>query len=373
MKAGLYVHIPFCISRCRYCSFNSIPFDIAAAGNYLKALYREIESCEHDIKPSSLYIGGGTPTVLPEADILSLLRLIQNKFHLPPVTEATLEANPGTLDKIGLARIRDAGINRVSLGVQSFNPSELRMMGRAHSREDVYSSMTKLKNAGFDNISVDLIISLPGQSMDDLTASLDEAARLGVQHISAYDLSIDEGTLFYSEAKAGRLALPPDTLQAEMYLKAVELLEKSGFKRYEISNFALPGYECRHNLNYWDCGYYLGFGAGAWSYLPGVRQANEGDIEVYSTAAGQGKCAISSRETITAAEAEKEYVMLGLRKAEGFSVSDFRERFGHDFMESFREKTGRLTAGGFIEFSGGNLKLTLKGVLASNPVTAEFF
>ncbi len=239
MKAGIYVHIPFCISRCHYCSFNSIPFDSSKARNYLKALYREIETCEHDIEPSSLYVGGGTPTVLPEDDILSLLRIIKKKFHLPPETEATLEANPGTIDKINLAKIRDAGINRVSLGVQSFNPKELRMMGRAHSREDVYSSISKLKDAGFDNLSIDLIISLPGQGLDDLTVSLDEATQLGVQHISAYDLSIDEGTLFYSETKAGKLIPPPEMLQVEMYLKAVESLEKSGFRRYEISNFAL--------------------------------------------------------------------------------------------------------------------------------------
>jgi len=373
MKAGIYVHIPFCISRCRYCSFNSVPFDSAKADNYLKALYREIESCEREIAPSSLYIGGGTPTVLPEEDILSLLRIIQNKFHLQPVTEATLEANPGTLDQIDLAKIRDAGFNRVSLGVQSFNPAELRMMGRAHSREDVYRSVNKLKYAGFDNISVDLIISLPGQSMDDLAASLDEAIRLGVQHISAYDLSIDEGTRFYTEAKAGRLDLPPETLQAEMYLKTVETLEKSGYKRYEISNFALPGYECRHNLNYWACGYYIGFGAGAWSNFPGARLTNVRDIEGYSMAAGQGKSAVSSREAIDAGEAEKEHIMLGLRKAAGFSVAEFRERFGHDVMESYREKIRRLTEGGFLEFSDGNLRLTLKGVLASNPVTAEFF
>jgi len=373
MKAGIYIHIPFCISRCRYCSFNSIPFESATADNYLKALYREIESCEYEITPLSLYIGGGTPTVLPEEGILSILRIIQNKFHLLPDTEVTLEANPGTLDKIDLAKMKDTGVNRVSLGVQSFNPAELRMMGRAHSREDVYNSVNKLKAAGFNNISIDLIISLPGQSMDDLTASLDEAVRLGVQHISAYDLSIEEGTLFYTEAKAGRLALPPETLQAEMYLNTVETLEKSGLKRYEISNFARPGYECRHNLNYWACGYYLGFGAGACSNLPGARLTNERDIARYSMAAGQGKSAVSSIETITVVEAEKEYIMLGLRKAAGFNVGEFRERFGHDVMESYGAKIRRLSKGGFLEFSAGNLRLTLKGVLASNPVTAEFF
>jgi oxygen-independent coproporphyrinogen-3 oxidase len=247
------------------------------------------------------------------------------------------------------------------------------MLGRAHSREDVYNSVKKLKNAGFYNISIDIITALPGQSIDDLAASLDEAIGLGVQHISAYELSIEEGSRFYSEAKAGRLALPPESLQVEMYLKTAETLENSGFKRYEISNFALPGYECGHNLNYWACGYYLGFGAGAWSYLPGVRMANKRYVEGYSTAAGQGKSAVSSREAITGVEAEKEYVMLGLRMTEGFSAAEFRKLFGHDVMESYRNKIGGLTAGGFIEFSGGNLRLTLKGVLASNPVTAEFF
>jgi oxygen-independent coproporphyrinogen-3 oxidase len=373
MKAGLYIHIPFCISRCSYCSFNSIPFNSVKAQKYISALTGEIEACENDVEPSSLYIGGGTPTVLPEMDILSLLKQVNNKFNLSPETEATMEANPGTLNKIDLARIKDSGINRVSLGVQSFKPAELRMLGRAHSREDIYNSVKKLKEAGFDNISVDLITSLPGQSIDDLTFSLDEAIGLGVQHISAYELSIEEGTRFCSEARAGRLVLPPESLQVEMYLKTAEILENSGFKRYEISNFALPGYECGHNLNYWACGYYLGFGAGAWSYLPGVRLANERDVEGYSIAAGQGKSAVLSRETITAVDAEKEYVMLGLRKAAGFSAAEFRERFGHDVMESYREKIGGLTAGGFIEFSGGNLRLTLKGVLASNPVTAEFF
>lgn len=373
MKTGIYVHIPFCLKKCRYCSFNSIPFKKKTAEEYIAALKREIESCQERIVPISLYIGGGTPTVLPWAELSSLLSLLFKKFKIPEGTEATLEANPGTLGGMDLGGLLRLGINRVSLGAQSFDPKELKMLGRLHGPEEVAGSVRRLKGAGFGNIGIDLIYSLPGQDMVSWKRSLERALELDTQHISLYDLSVEEGTALYAEFKAGRLASPPEPVQVEMYLLAVEMLQKAGFERYEISNFARPGFECRHNLNYWSCGEYVGLGAGAHSYVGGARSENAPSIPGYITALEKGESPAVSREELSGGEKEREYIMLGLRKAGGIDPGEFKALFGRDIGVSARERIDALRAAGYLDPEEGKLRLTLKGVLASSSVIPELF
>ncbi len=387
MKAGIYVHIPFCLKKCHYCSFNSIPYNRKTAEGYVTALKQEIVSCVHphprpsplkgegikELEPISLYVGGGTPTVLPWEGLSSLLDLLFEKFKIQEGTEATLEANPGTLGGIDLGGLLRLGINRVSLGAQSFDPAELKMLGRLHGPEEVAGSVRRLKEAGCRNIGIDLIYSLPGQDIASWKRSLERALELDTQHISLYGLSIEEGTALYAEFKAGRLVSPPEPVQVDMYLLAVEMLEKAGFKRYEISNFARPGFECLHNLNYWSCGEYIGLGAGAHSYIGGVRSENAASIREYIEALTKGGSPAAASEELSGGEKEREYIMLGLRKAEGIDLAEFKELFGRDLGVSAREKIMALKAAGYLEPEEARLRLTIKGVLASNSVTSLFF
>ncbi|HEY3346418.1 MAG TPA: radical SAM family heme chaperone HemW [Nitrospirota bacterium] len=373
MRAGVYLHIPFCLRKCHYCSFNSIPYDEKTAERYAGAIRAEIASSRIAFEAATLYIGGGTPTVLPQDTLLSIVRAARDKFKIKQGIEATIEANPGTVGGLDIPAIVEAGINRVSLGVQSFNPAEQKLMGRAHGVQEVESSFARLREGGIDNISLDLIYSLPGQDIASWRASLGRAADLKPSHISLYDLSIDEGTVFYSEFKAGRIMPPPEEVQVDMYLQAVEFLESEGYIRYEISNFALPGRECQHNLDYWSAGDFIGFGAGAHSYAGGAHWADISNINDYIDAVYGGGQPSDTREELSSAEREREYLMLGLRKAGGFRVDEYAARFGRDFMAAHGRTFERLARTGYMEFSGGNARLTLAGILASNRVMAEFF
>ncbi len=373
MRAGIYVHIPFCIRKCRYCSFNSIPYDKNLAERYVKALLSEIAACRVKFTPTSLYIGGGTPSVLPSESLFCLLDLLYSNYPGLAGCECTMEANPGALGGLDLKGLAGHGINRVSLGAQSFRPSELLTLGRLHGPEDVGAAVGLLREAGIANINVDLMYSLPGQRLADWSASLNRAVALGVEHISIYDLTLEEGTPLHAEIKAGRLAMPPEPLQVDMYLTAIEKLEAAGFTRYEISNFARPGFESAHHIHYWDAGFYLGFGAGAHSNVPGTRYRNLSDVTGYIASCGGGRPPVESSEALTKEQRLAEFMMLGLRKAEGVSLARFEQVFGRDLMELFGGRVERLVHAGHVEVAGGLLKLTIKGVLASNYVMSEFF
>jgi len=373
MKAGIYIHIPFCLGKCRYCSFNSVPYKEDIARRYLEALKAEISACPHDIEPTSLYIGGGTPTALPMDGLLSVLDAVRARFTLREGMEATVEANPGTLPGLELKRLRGAGINRVSLGAQSFRPEELKMLGRLHKAHDIGLAVERLRGAGIGNIGLDLIYSLPGQDIAGWVSNVEAALTLSPAHLSIYDLTLEEGTPLHAEVTAGRLTMPPEEVQVEMYLKAVEVLEGAGYIRYEVSNFARPGYECVHNINYWSAGEYAGFGAGAYSCLNGTRSKDMDDVESYTRLAAAGVSAAETTETLTPVELEREYVMLGLRKAGGISQDDYYRRFGHGFIERNRASVDMLVGAGLIDVSGGRIRLTMNGVLRTNAVTREFF
>ena len=373
MRAGLYFHVPFCVRKCRYCSFNSIPFDKEIAKKYVLAILKEMEMRRGDIQPLSVYVGGGTPTVLPMESLRLLLEGIGEYFNPEGGTELTLEANPGSLGRIDFSTLQALGVNRVSLGAQSFDPEELRALGRIHGPGEIKRAVEGLRASGINNISLDLIYSLPGQGLHGWQNSLDEAVSLSPEHISLYDLSIEEGTEFHAKQKAGRLTLPPETVQVEMYLLAVSRLKEAGYARYEISNFARPGHECVHNLNYWSAGDFIGFGAGAHSRAKGHAVWNILDVARYIERLEKGVDPAESSEVLTPEEREREFLMLGLRKSGGFSLEEYETRFGKDFLDKYGAIAMKMADAGYMVISEGKACLTMRGVLASNRVITEFF
>lgn len=373
MAPGIYIHIPFCTGRCFYCSFNSIRYDDATASRYVDAVSSEFLSRPPKGQCDSLYIGGGTPTTIAVDRLASLVESVYESLVISPGAEVTVEANPGGLAGYDAGMLISAGVNRFSIGAQSFDPGELRMLGRRHGPEDIGSAVRSLRAAGADNLSLDLIYALPGQDIKGWGRNIDKAIGLGPEHISLYDLSVDEGTPLFLEVASGRLRKPPEELQSEMYLHAVELLEKAGYVRYEISNFALPGRECRHNMNYWAAGEYEGYGAGAYSCMAGVRSCNMQDVGCYIDVAQSGRPTSGSSEALTGEDMRKEFVMLALRTSGGISFDVYETRFGHGFMERYGAVVGRLAREGYISPDGRGIRLTGRGVLASNPVIAEFF
>ncbi len=372
MKAGLYFHIPFCVRKCRYCSFNSIPYNKELAGKYVSALIMEMK-LRGGSEPPSVYIGGGTPTVLPMESLRVILEGVRKYFNPAEDTEITVEANPGTLGGIDFAALKALGVNRVSLGAQSFNPEELTTLGRIHGPGEIARAVDALREAGIANIGLDLIYSLPGQGLRQWDESLDAAIKLSPEHISLYDLSIEEGTEFHAMEKAGLITLPPEEMQVEMYLMAVNRLEDAGYERYEISNFARPGHECVHNLNYWSAGDFIGLGAGAHSRAGAMAARNVYDVYEYIGRLENGKDPCEAAEILTDMEREREFIMLGFRKRRGFSFEDFRASFGADFMYKYGPAAAKMEDAGYISIGLNGVCLTMKGVLASNRVIMEFF
>lgn len=365
----LYIHIPFCLRKCLYCDFLSVPYDPSLAGDYLNALCRELEIEKDNAGVlRAVYIGGGTPSTLSENQFMKLLGCVQSNYVLSPDAEITVEANPGSLDKRKIAALASSGVNRLSLGVQSFHDSELKTLGRIHSADEARRSLARFHEAGIPNYSIDLIYGIPGQHIDTWAGSLEEAVRFSPLHISAYELTPEQNTPFVRLLESGRLAMPDDDLILSMYDRAIEYLGSFGYTHYEISNYSIAGSECRHNLNYWDRGEYLGAGAGAHSFLNGTRSRNTGDIQQYIDNLSRGN--IPGRESyrIAPADSLREYLFLGLRKKQGISLSK-AGIFSEDIPALCRD----LIDEGFLAVSGDTLRLTSKGFPVSNAVIVKLF
>ena len=349
---GLYLHIPFCLSKCPYCDFYSVPFSRSAAADYSRALIRNISHYgeKYDLSFDTAYLGGGTPVLLYEhtGEILSAA-------DITPGAEITAEANPCMAAPEILKTLRKAGVNRISFGVQSMNGNELNFLGRRHSATQAGNALKNACSAGFDSVSADLMLGLPGQDEKSLSYSIQRLSELGADHISAYILKIEENTHF----AARELALPDDDRTAELYLHTVRELESLGFAQYEISNFAKPGHECRHNLKYWRCGEYLGIGAAAHSFLNGKRFCTARDIGGFISSPVQ-----ETTFTDGNAGGYEEYVMLKLRLTEGISFSE-TERFGK--TDEFR-KNIRKVPGNLLNVTENGVSLTPEGFLVSNAV-----
>lgn len=375
--AGIYLHVPFCIKKCDYCDFVSFP-SMEKAEEYFCALRREIELVREenrDRKFNTVFFGGGTPSALPPYYIGQITELIGKCFDIS-VDEATIECNPGTVDIEKLTAYRKAGFNRISIGVQSFDDGLLRGIGRIHTAKETEEAVRLARKAGFDNINVDLMYGLPGQTGEMYIQSIERAARLDVEHISAYSLILEEGTRLYDRVQRGETALPDDDTVYDMHRTGMEKLMSLGYRRYEISNYAKSGFECKHNLNYWNVGEYLGLGLNASSALKKdgklLRFANSPVMSEYIADINNGVLPRRDIEEISTQEEMFEWAMLGLRKIEGVDRAAFYGRFGVDFETGFDKAVNRLKAMGWLETDERHIRLTRRGLDMQNSALMEF-
>ncbi|ADY56725.1 oxygen-independent coproporphyrinogen III oxidase [Syntrophobotulus glycolicus DSM 8271] len=389
---ALYVHVPFCVKKCPYCAFYSVA--LAPNGKedknrsvlirkYLEGIRKEISLRRQDAPGgvSSLFIGGGTPSVLDEGELKELLILIgEIAGRNDGRTERTIECNPGTINEKKAQILQAFGINRVSLGVQALDDGFLKEIGRIHGVKQVEEAVKIIRGAGIDNLNLDLMFGLPGQTMEKWFETLEKAIAFKPQHLSLYALTLEEETPFgreYGSDGAGKanVCLPDDDLQADMYEGAVELLETAGYARYEISNFALPGYECRHNLSYWRGDQYLGLGPGAVSCLKGVRSKNIDSLDQYNLNLAEGyarQAQAEDREYLTEEQMISEFMMLGLRTAEGIAFETFYGKFQRNIEDIYREFLAEYMQKGYLLADHGRLKLNPQYFFVANAVLTKF-
>ena len=367
-RVGLYVHIPLCVRKCAYCDFCSYPIDSAAEwrDKYITALCSEIESyAERGLAVDTVFFGGGTPSLLTPDEVRRICSSIRASFDISCLTEFTVEVNPGALSADTLEAYLACGANRISIGLQSIHKNELKYLGRIHTYEDFLSTYLTLRAAGIDNISVDLMYGIPLQTRDSFKETLREVIGLSPEHISVYGLILEEGTPFYD--KRSELPIPDTDCEADMYRLACDILSEAGYSHYEISNYAQPGRESRHNLKYWRTEEYIGVGVAASSFLDGVRFGNPTDISDYL--AGGPRAYTDDVSDITSTQ--EEFVVLRLRLAEGFSLEEYRRRFSEDFAERFHDTVRMLTDAGYARISDGRFALTERGFYVSNSIICE--
>lgn len=374
--AALYIHIPFCLSKCDYCGFNSYPVNRHDPAAYMEALNRQIQlSARHPLIREKLfdtvYIGGGTPTCIGTELLLSLLNSLKKNFRLEAETEFTIEANPNSLNQEGLIRLASAGINRISLGVQSFSNRLLAGIGRSHTKEDIYQGVDKIRKAGLTNLSLDLIFGLPGQSVRDFRSSLESALSLGPKHISLYELMVEEGTPLAGKLAEGRLTLPDEDRVAEMAETARTVCREKGFGQYEIANFARQGWCCRHNLHYWYNQDYLGLGAGAVSGLRGMRITSEADPGLFNARLKEDQLPITGMEGLCRRASFRETVIMGLRMIRGVSLQELKRRFQIYALDYYGGELAELMDRDLIEIREGRLRLTERGLPVANQVLSR--
>ena len=386
---SLYVHIPFCRSKCAYCDFNSYAGQEALIPAYVGALLQEARAWSRVCggkRVETVYFGGGTPSLLPLAEAERLIEGLRQRFAVATEAEVSLEANPESVDLAYLRGLRTLGFNRLSLGVQSFDEEELRFLGRIHTAAEAAAAYDAARRAGFADVGLDLIFGLPEQRPSRWRRSLARALRLGPEHLSLYALTVEEGTPLARAMSEGKVEEPDEDAQAAMYTESEERLEAAGYEHFEISNWARPGHLCRHNLTYWETRPYLGLGAGAHSYLGGCRFANTPLPKDYIDlvrASGppeeeRGGLDLSRMPQVTSLErldAQTEMadtVILGLRLTEGVALDGFRQRFGVGLEERYAQEISELTAWGLLEVSGGRLRLTKRGHLLANEAFLRF-
>lgn len=366
---SFYFHVPFCLSKCAYCDFASYPGREGDWNRYFEALWGELESWRDALsgrEVATAFFGGGTPTLVDEGYIVETLARARRMVPFAPDAEITLEGNPGTLTPQKLAAYRAAGVNRLSLGAQSFDDGLLRSLGRVHTAAQVAEAVAMARDAGFSNINLDLMYALPGQDMAAWDAALDAAVALDVPHVSAYSLIVEAGTPMAARVARGEAVVPDDDAVNAMQRRAVSRLASAGYVRYEISNYARPGCECRHNLNYWNRGDYLGLGCAAHSLLDGARFSNPASLDGYLS----GKRRLDWQELTPSDEAE-ETLMLATRTARGLDTAAWCRRFGTPFAAGREAALERLERGGFIEIVDGFLRLTLRGMEVQDAVVLE--
>jgi oxygen-independent coproporphyrinogen-3 oxidase len=375
MADSIYIHIPFCIKKCIYCDFFSVPYDESTAYAYTCALCKELSLKKHLVgKLKSVYIGGGTPSLLPDECFRQIFSCLKDNYRLSPGTEITVEANPGTLSESKIHLLLCLGVNRLSIGVQSFNNEELKVLGRIHTSEEALQSIALIGKAGLRNLSIDLIYGIPAQSFNSWCESLSKAVECSPAHISTYELTPEKGTILFDLINnpplhpVGSLKMPPEDSILDMYNYTVDSMANNGYEHYEISNFAKPGFQCIHNLNYWNRGEYIGAGAGAHSFINGLRSRNVADIHTYINQLSRGVIPEEDKISLTLQDSLREWIFLGLRKTQGISIKRAQNE-GLDILPACRE----MTDSGHIEVRDDAFRLTRKGVVISNTIITKLF
>lgn len=383
---GLYIHIPFCKSKCKYCDFISFANKEDILDEYIKWLKYELiqvgDGNKSDyaggldklINLKTIYIGGGTPSFINSRYIKEILDEVNKHFNVDDNAEITLEMNPGTVNEKKIVEYKEAGINRLSIGLQSTHNKILKQIGRIHTYEDFLEAYNLARKIGFKNINVDLMLGLPEQSLEELVSSVEEIIKLNPEHISIYSLILEENTALYDEVNSGKICLPDDELERKMYWKTKKMLENAGYIHYEISNFAKKGYESRHNISCWNGEEYIGIGAAAHSYTNNIRYSNIDKIEEYinNFKIGEELDNLIFHEKQDMESKMKEYMILGLRKLDGISIKEFKSKFTENPIFKFKNELNKLVEEGLLVIDGDKIKLTDKGLDFANLVWEEF-
>ena len=370
----IYIHIPFCVRKCRYCDFLSGPADEETKAQYMKALCREMKGKSNryrEYEVTSIFFGGGTPTAVDAKELCRVLDLIKNELNVKTEAEITIEMNPGMVTSDALKLYKNAGINRVSLGLQSTHNKELQRLGRIHTYEQFLETYKQIRTVGFENVNVDLMSGLPGQDLESYKESLEKVLNLTPppEHISAYSLIVEEGTPFYEEYEQGCLKLPEEEIEREMYHLTKSYLMKNGYERYEISNYAKPGWECKHNIGYWQRKNYVGFGIGAASLIENQRFSNCEDLQEYL----KNPCGCEvNHQPLSLEEQMEEYMFLGLRMCQGISIEGFFQNFDRTLEQVYGQVIEKHIKNGLLEQNDGWIWLSEAGMDLSNYVMADF-
>lgn len=380
--AGLYLHIPFCRQKCHYCNFYSVPISQKFHHSFLDDLKKEIQlyaddSFWRELTFETVYLGGGTPSILAPTEIEDILAELHHHFRLARDSEITLEVNPETVTAEKLNAFRQAGVNRLNIGVQSFNPAELVLLNRIHDHKQARWCLQAARSAGFSNVGADLIFGLPGQTVTAWARNLTELLELTPEHISTYGLTIEPETFLAHEIEAGRLNPVSEEVEREMYLRTIETLASQGYEHYEISNFARPGFRSQHNQIYWRNEAYLGLGPSAHSFAPPVRWWNMADVLTYHRKMATSQRPVQNQESLTREQQMLERIFLGLRRTEGIDLAAFEAEFGMDFLACYKNVLAKLNfdpskPGGFLILENNHLRLTRQGLLVYNEICSQF-
>ena len=372
---GLYIHIPFCIKKCKYCDFNSFKLNIEEKKKYINALEKEMKLYKDKVKNmeiDSIFVGGGTPSVLNEEEIRTLFKKIKENFKIKDNAEITMECNPGTINEKKLIAMKESGVNRLSLGLQAVQNHHLKYIGRIHTYEEFEKNYLEAKRVGFNNINIDLMYALPNQSEEDWKETLEKVVKLNPTHISAYSLILEENTELFDMYNRDEFKLLDEDTDIQMYEYTIEYLKAHGYNQYEISNYAKQGYECKHNILYWKCENYIGIGASASGYLNNQRYNNICELDRYESTLSDGQIPVESKEEIDRKNEIEERIFLGLRMNEGIKFKDFQVKYNMDFRKEYEKQIEKLEKIGLIITDEEGIRLSQRGREISNSVFIEF-
>ncbi|SCH37108.1 Oxygen-independent coproporphyrinogen-III oxidase [uncultured Clostridium sp.] len=371
---GLYIHIPFCVKKCNYCDFNSFKLDKNLKSTYLEDLRKEMELYKNEVSEeiTSIFLGGGTPSILNGGEIKYIFKSIKENFKVSDNAEITIECNPGTLTVDKLRAMRECGINRLSIGLQATQNNHLKYIGRIHSYDEFEKNYKEALKEGFKNINVDLMYCLPNQTFEEWKESLEKITHLNPTHISAYSLILEEGTELYNMHQRKEFKLMDEDTDIDMYEYTINYLNSKGYKQYEISNYAKEGFECEHNILYWKCEHYIGLGPGASGYIKNIRYRNVCDLNEYHKMIEKNEKPIESKEILSKQDSIEEKIFMGLRMNDGIKFNDFKNKFNIDFLEVYKSQLRDLSEKGLISITEESMKLTQRGREISNSIFIEF-